>query len=115
MLKVQTYSCPNPKCQKKFDGPIIAHDNSKIPAQVYYACPYCLFKLDPTTIQVLKKEEISADEKIETKMRVIPEREIPPGCPQYLGYLSVRTKDANIPQECFICPKILDCTLKSIS
>lgn len=111
LKKIHLYTCPNPKCQKKFDNLIIAHDNSKTPAQVYYACPYCLFKLDPTATKALKKEEIFVEEKTENG-RLDPEREIPPGCPKYLGYLSSHPKDQNIPQECLICPRILDCARK---
>jgi len=34
------------------------------------------------------------------------------GCPQHFGYLRSRSKNASIPQECFACPKVVDCTLK---
>jgi hypothetical protein len=111
LKKIQINSCPNPKCQEKFENLIIVHDNSKMPADIYYACPYCLSKLDPTTTQVLKKEETFVEEKTETSRKHL-EREIPSGCPQYLGYLSVRPKDAIIPQECLICSKMLDCATK---
>jgi hypothetical protein len=112
LKEIQMNICPNQKCQKKFENLIIVHDNSKMPADIYYACPYCLVKLDPTATQVLKKEEIFVEVKKETK-RIHPEREIPTGCPQYLGYLFVRPKDAIIPQECLICSKMLDCALKN--
>ncbi|MCW4031398.1 MAG: hypothetical protein NWE80_03440 [Candidatus Bathyarchaeota archaeon] len=103
------YRCPNPKCQREIENFIIVHDHSKKPADIYYGCPYCLFKLDPTATQVLKKEEMVVEEKKDTK-KILPKREVPPGCPQYLGYLSIHFNEANIPQECLICPRILDCT-----
>ena len=34
------------------------------------------------------------------------------GCPQNFGYLANRPKDAPIPQECLLCPKMVDCMLK---
>lgn len=34
------------------------------------------------------------------------------GCPQTFGYLAKRPKDAPIPQQCLLCPKIVDCMLK---
>ena len=108
LKKVQMKICPNPKCEKIIENLIIARDCSKKPADIYYACPHCLFKLDPTTTQVYKKEEVLIEEKLETK-RTTSEREIPPGCPKYLGYLLNGLKDAVIPKECLICPKMVDC------
>lgn len=120
LKKIQMYRCPNPKCQKDIENLILVRDHSKTPADVYYGCPYCLFKLDPTATQVLKKEETFVEEKKEETFveenketkNTFPKREIPPGCPQYLGYLSIDFKDANFPQECLMCPRILDCTRK---
>ena len=109
VLKKILYTCPNPNCQKKFENLIIVHDNSKKPTENYYACPTCLTELDPTTTQGLEKEEILIEEKTETE-RTHPEREIPTGCPNYLGYLLNHLKDAFLPEECLICPKMLDCT-----
>jgi hypothetical protein len=114
--KIQLNSCPNPKCEKKFENLIIVHDNSQIPSDSYYACPYCLMKLDPIATQILKKEEISIEENAEKKTEIaVPhtKKEIPQGCPQYFGYLRVRPKDAIIPQECLICQKMFDCTLRN--
>ena len=34
------------------------------------------------------------------------------GCPETFGYLAKRPKDAPIPQQCLLCPKIVDCMLK---
>jgi hypothetical protein len=110
LKKIQIYRCPNPKCQRKIRNFILVHDHSKKPADNYYGCPYCLFKLDPTATQVLK-EEVLVEETTEPEKTTL-KREIPPGCPQYLGYLFVRSKDAKIPQECLICLRILDCTRK---
>ncbi len=136
--KIQLNSCPNPKCENKFENLIIVHDKSQIPSASYYACPYCLMKLDPIATEILKKEEISIEEKAEKKGKIAStdlekeeisieekaekkgkiasthrEKEIPQGCPQYFGYLSVRPKDAIISQECLVCQKIVDCTMKN--
>jgi hypothetical protein len=34
------------------------------------------------------------------------------GCPQSFGFLAKRPKDTPIPQQCMLCPKIVDCMLK---
>ena len=112
--KIQLHSCPNPKCQEKFETLIIVHDNSQIPSDSYYACPHCLMKLDPIATRILKKEEISVEEKDEEKTEIgiaHTEKEIPEGCPQYFGYLSVRPKEAIIPQECLVCQKMFECAI----
>ncbi len=33
------------------------------------------------------------------------------GCPQSFGFLAKRPKDTPIPQQCMLCPKIVDCML----
>jgi len=38
--------CPNPKCHKEIEEPILLNNLSKTPAEQYYACPRCLIKLD---------------------------------------------------------------------
>jgi len=38
--------CPNPKCHKEIEEPILLNNLSKMPPEQYYACPRCLIKLD---------------------------------------------------------------------
>ena len=38
--------CPNPKCHRKIEEPILLNNLSKTPAEQYYACPHCLIKLE---------------------------------------------------------------------
>jgi DNA-directed RNA polymerase subunit RPC12/RpoP len=115
MLKqIQMYICSNPKCQKKFDDFIIVHDNSKMPADIYYACPYCLLKLDPTATQVLKKDEIFVEENTESDGDHL-ENVVPTDCPHYLGYLFAHFNDAIISKECLLCSRMSDCSLIKVS
>jgi len=106
--------CPNPKCHRKIEEPILLKSLSRTPVEQYYACPYCLIKLDVDVenAQPQKKEE----EKEELKPTVkLPEKEgkSPSECRHNFGYLANRPKNAPIPQECLICPKIMKCMLKS--
>jgi hypothetical protein len=116
---IKLNSCPNPSCQRKFENLIVVKDNSKSPAELFYACPYCLTKLDPTATQVLQKPEISFGEQTRVTKPNSPQIEPPPtnnetptDCPYYFGYLSLHYKDSIIPQQCLTCKKMLDCTLK---
>jgi len=38
--------------------------------------------------------------------------ESPAKCAQYTGFLNAMSKDISIPDECLVCPKILQCGIK---
>ena len=129
--------CPNPKCGKEIEEPVLLTNLSVTPAEQYDACPYCFAKLEPkatvsqdevteepiqvpsgngvlekakgSTSQVLKKVE----DLILVSNGPQEEERKTSGCPQDFGYLANRPKDAPIPQECLFCPKMVDCMLKA--
>ena len=35
------------------------------------------------------------------------------GCPHDFGYLASLPEDVPIPRECLVCPKVLDCVMKT--
>ena len=37
----------------------------------------------------------------------------PPVCPHFLGYLNKIPKNTTIPSECYICPKLIECLIRS--
>jgi hypothetical protein len=37
------------------------------------------------------------------------------GCKHYFGYLSKRSKSDGLPEECIVCPNIVQCMLKSVT
>jgi len=45
LMGARVTTCPNPKCQKKFEQPIFLNNFSTTPAEHYYACPHCFMKL----------------------------------------------------------------------
>ncbi len=45
-MHTRTIICPNPECKRKVKEPIRLNNLSTIPTEYYYACPYCLIKLD---------------------------------------------------------------------
>jgi len=134
--------CPNPKCHREIEEPILLNNLSTTPAEQYYACPHCFIKLDadaendediteestsdqplhPSLEKVLdaisaqpQKEEKEKDEKKEEEPPAKPakkEEKGPSECPHNFGYLASRAKDAPIPQGCLTCPRIVDCMLK---
>ena len=131
--------CPNPKCHRKIEEPVLLNNLSTKPVEQYHACPHCFIKLDadaendenliqeatpsPPVHPALEKvlDVISAqpqkeeEEKKKEEPPVKPpekEEKGPSGCSHHFGYLANRPRDAPIPQECLTCPKIVDCMLK---
>jgi len=99
--------CPNPKCHRKIEQSILLNNLSTTPAEQYYACPHCFTKLEVISAQPQKKKEeppVKPPEK---------EEKGPSRCAGYLGYLATLPKNKPIPQECLICPKVLDCVMKT--
>ncbi|MDH5390186.1 MAG: hypothetical protein OEX10_03440 [Candidatus Bathyarchaeota archaeon] len=103
--------CPNPKCQRKIEQPILLSDLSTASAEQYYACPHCFIKLDAISTQTQKQKE--KEKKREEPLVKPPEKEEkgPSRCAGYLGYLACRPKNKPIPRECLVCPRVLDCAI----
>jgi len=173
--------CPNPKCRREIEEPILLTILSVTSPKEYEACPYCFANLEPEppieqkdvpeptvdqeevmeeeatpTIKsvnsVLEKakdsgpsflkkvkalipssnwsqkekrqktEEPQAEPSGEEETAMKEEPKTKPsaekengssGCPQTFGYLANRPPETPIPQECLLCPKIVDCMLKT--
>ena len=41
--------CPYKGCEKTFDKPTLLTDQTRIPRESYYACPFCMSKIDIVT------------------------------------------------------------------
>ena len=41
----QIIFCPNPRCHRRIEEPILLNDQSTTPAEQYYACPRCFMKV----------------------------------------------------------------------
>jgi len=156
--------CPNPKCRREIEEPILLTILSVTPPKQYEACPYCFANLEPEppieqedvpeptvdqkevmeeeeatpTIKsvnsVLEKVKDSGPRFLKKVKALIPtsngsqkqkrekteEPKTKPsaekitgfsGCPQTFGYLANRPPETPIPQECLLCPKMVDCML----
>lgn len=96
--------CPYKGCGKTFDKPTILTDSSTIPRETYYACPYCMSKID---IAVENMKIVSVKPAEYPKVF-----ETPAKCAHYFGFLNAFPKNVPIPDECLICPKVLQCSIK---
>jgi len=97
-------------------------------AMVYEACPYCLTQIiTKETISPSKHEPLIAEETTklepETKTKqeeVVGTAQLQPSletsnCQHYFGYLSERSSRDPPPEECMVCPKIVQCMLKGVT
>ncbi len=96
--------CPYRGCGKTFGKPAVLTDTSIMPRQTYYTCPYCMSKIDI----IVEKTKI-----VEVKPTEYPKVfDSPAKCAHYFGFLNAIPKEMPIPDECLICPKVLQCTVK---
>ena len=100
-------------CGKEYDQPLLAEKTSGSQIETYYACPRCLTKVGEAERQEkaeddeLEEEEESVDVKPEN---LTSNAQDASGCPYYLGYLKKRERDSPIPETCFTCNKMIECT-----
>jgi hypothetical protein len=103
--------CANDKCGK------VVYDPFKVVnlrwAESYFACPYCLSKLEITTAEQESSPENSTEEPISLLQTDSEKTKGPGKCPQYFGYLKERPKDTTILSECVTCPEAVNCLLGS--
>jgi len=130
------YRCPNQECRKIFQKPIVLTDLSQTSPQVYSACPHCGFHLEMASPSAVEKktnmtfkiprspeesmeisEKPTATEDIQKLPTASPKplQARPPKCSHFFGYLRKIPKNTTIPDECFSCPKMVECLSYSVS
>jgi DNA-directed RNA polymerase subunit RPC12/RpoP len=96
--------CPYKGCGKSFDKPAVLTDTSTTPRETYYACPYCQSKID---IQVDDMKIVNIKPAEYPKVLDSPAK-----CPRHFGFLNTIPQETPIPEECLLCPKVLQCTVR---
>ncbi len=96
--------CPYKGCEKTFDKPTVLTDASTLPRSSYYACPHCMSRLEITT-DGMKIKSISPTEYPKVF-------DSPAECAHFFGFLHAFPEDAPLPDECLICPKVLQCNIR---
>jgi len=96
--------CPYSGCGKEFERPTIMTDSSTMPRQTFYVCPHCQSKIDIKT-ENLKVVGIKAIEYGKVF-------DSPAKCAHYNSFLNAVSFDMAIPDDCLVCPKILQCGIK---
>jgi DNA-directed RNA polymerase subunit RPC12/RpoP len=96
--------CPYKGCEKTFNKPTVLTDSSTLPRETYYACPYCSSKID-VIVEDMKIVEVKTTEYPKVF-------DSPAKCVHYFGFLNSIPKDGPIPDECLVCAKILQCSVR---
>jgi hypothetical protein len=96
--------CPYNGCRKSFERPTILTDPSTTPRKTFYACPHCMSKID-IQVENLKVVNVKATEYGKVF-------DSPAKCAHYSGYVDAISYDMTIPDDCLVCPKILQCGIK---
>jgi len=98
--------CPYAMCNKTFEKPIVLTDKTGVVRETYYACPHCRSKIeiaveDPTHPRLVQVETgFNAGQKAPTH------------CKHGFGYLGEMPDNADLPDECAVCPKVMQCYIK---
>ena len=99
-------------CGKEFEQPLLAEKTAGSHKEKYYACPRCL-----TKVGEVEQQENTEDEELEEEEEMVAKPENATsnaqnasGCPYYLGYLKKRERNSPIPETCFTCTKMIECT-----
>jgi len=100
----ESLKCPYNGCGKSFDKPTVLTDSSIVPRESYYACPYCNSKID-ILVEGMKIVRVRATEYPKVF-------DSPAKCAHYFGFLDSLPKGAAIPDECLVCPKVLQCSVR---
>ena len=103
MFEPAVFACPYSQCRKTFRKPLMLTDSSKIPRETYYACPYCLSKINMITDDPEDVQKTSVKVSETNGLAGIIE------CPHHFGYLKKLGKNASIPDECLSCFRLMEC------
>ncbi len=101
--------CPYAMCHKTFEKPIVLTDTSQVVRETYYACPHCRSKIEIIVEDPGHPRIVSVEGMLTIGQRA------PTDCRHQFGYLGDLPDNANIPDECAICPKVMQCFIKKRS
>jgi hypothetical protein len=96
--------CPYKGCEKHFDRPTMITDASVIPRQTYYACPFCMSRLELETA----KDKIVGVRGTEYPIVF----DSPAKCAHFSGLLNAPAGSTSTQDDCLICPKVLQCNVR---
>jgi DNA-directed RNA polymerase subunit RPC12/RpoP len=102
-------TCPNKACGKVFAKPLTTLTLKQDSKEPYNACPYCL-----TEITMPEPESKNPFEKTTTEIAFLEEKssqnhEEISNCKHYFGYMNQKEHKQQMPEECMLCSRIIEC------
>ncbi len=111
-------TCQNPSCKRTIITPLKTLNLQENPTEPYYACPFCLTRIENAEIGqeliVEKHPEKHPEPERNTKQKTVKNDIKPSICRFHRGYLSERSQKEQIPEDCLLCKDIVDCMLKKM-
>lgn len=99
--------CPYTMCNKAFEKPIVLTDTTKLIRETYYACPHCRSRIEIDTEDPTNPRLVRVDTMFNISQKG------PSQCKHNFGHLGDLPDNAEIPDECAICPKVMQCFIRS--
>jgi hypothetical protein len=91
--------CPYKGCEKTFEKPTVLTDTSSVVRESYFACPFCMSKIDIVT----EKERVVGVKAVDYPAKVF---DSPAKCAHFGGLLGF---GSGVSEDCLVCPKVLQC------
>jgi hypothetical protein len=101
-MQPKIFTCPYDGCKREFERLILLTNFSGIPMETYYACPHCLTEVDV----VAKDSNLNS---VSAETTPTPAEKTTMECAHHLGHLKTLPREAPVPDECSVCPKLLKC------
>jgi hypothetical protein len=116
----EKFKCTNSSCGFVFSKPIKVKNLCE-DAEIYDACPRCftavtevgdvpVIEAEPNPSVDAERSEVSSEVEMKKTEPAISKQ-----CAHRFGYLSVRSKDEKIPDDCLMCENIVKCMTKGIT
>jgi hypothetical protein len=102
-------TCPNKACGKVFVKPLSTLNLQQDSKVSYNACPYCLTEIviSENESKDLPEENYSVVKLFKEKPSQNKEQVIT--CFYHFGYIGEREQKEQIPEECLLCTKVIQC------
>jgi hypothetical protein len=121
--KEDKFACPNSSCGLVFSKPVKVKNVGSEDSQSYDGCPRCLTAITvEKSVPVVGAKPVVTVEDNKGQGTVVGNSEERSAgssttvqCAYHLGYLSERTKNEKIPEDCIVCENIVKCMLKAVN
>src|SRR5208283_1691868 len=103
-------TCPNNECNKVITKPLTTLNLQQSSKKSYNACPYCLTEITENESKNPQTKNVAEIDVLEDKTSQNLEKLS--DCKHYFGYMSEKEHKEQMPEECIMCSKIIECMAK---